>query len=56
MKPADTAIAIDINKKETYEVTQIQGEAGVLVGVSTVMWVGMHVGGWVARSVIYTQP
>ena len=47
---------VDLSKKETYEVTQVQGEAAVLVGVLSVMWVVMHVGGWIAKSLIYVDP
>ena len=47
---------VELSKKETYEVTDIQAEAAVLVGILSVMWVVMHVGGWIAKSVMYVEP
>ena len=56
VRPTDSAIAVNLSKKETYEVTEMQREAGVLVAVVSVMWVVMHVGGWVVKSLIHLEP
>ena len=56
VRPTDTALAVNLSKKDSYEVTEMQKEAGVLVAVVSVMWVVMHVGGWVAKSLIYVEP